>query len=176
MKDEVLVKYAKLYFDRDRNIRGGYLFQSTWIESLLEEIIAYHFCPSDKKKRGQILSMVIPDLNFSSKIRIFLNLIKQYPKLLKQYEHFKDDLDNVRDLRNKFTHSMLDSSVNYLEKKTGKIRYIYYRNGHKQYFEITEQGFNKKINEIANLHEELGEIVKLLSQDESGSSEFIGTF
>jgi hypothetical protein len=160
----------------DTDVRGTYLFKSTWIETLLNQIISYYFCSDDKIKRNQILSILIHDLNFSNKIRVFLNIMKSnYYEINKKHPELKKDLEQVRDWRNKFAHCMLDTTVEYIKKNTGKIRYEFYSDGKKQYLEITENSIHKKISEIENLQFTLLEILQIISKEDSGVTSYIGS-
>ena len=69
MDDEELLKEMRPIIDFDKRARGSFLFQCTWIETELNEVLSYHFCPDDKKRRDQIHAILIHDLNFSNKIR-----------------------------------------------------------------------------------------------------------
>ena len=73
-----LKEHLKFTFYFDEQTRGMYLYQSAEIESLIDQIVAYHYCREDSKKMNSFLSLVLSELNFNSKIKIFLKILENY--------------------------------------------------------------------------------------------------
>lgn len=123
----------------DRHIRGSYILQANWIENLITEGIAQHFCPNDPERKNFMISLVLKEIFFSPKINIYLNLIElEYPKANVKLKEFRKRLEEIRNLRNRLAHAVLDTSDDFLNKKqTDRIRLQYYKDGKKEFQEIT---------------------------------------
>ena len=123
-----------------QEIRGPFLEQAIFIEKLIEDIIAHHFCP-DESRRDLFLSLVIngTDLTFSNKIAIFERLmILCYRHLLEKHEHLVDEIQKIRKFRNRIAHAMLDSSDAFLAHGyDDRIQLVYLEDGRKKQQVIT---------------------------------------
>ena len=78
-------------------------------ESIIEQIIATHFC-SDQAKQLSFMSLIFKDgeITLSTKIRMLRKLLRQcYPDLYGEVSPLIRRLDKTRELRNKFAHSEL---------------------------------------------------------------------
>lgn len=79
----------KLY-ERDYSIRGKYLISASSLDSLIRDIISYHFCPPDQdERRGQFISLVLEQhLQESHSVLSILEKIisMNYSDQLKKYQ------------------------------------------------------------------------------------------
>jgi len=164
----VIIKQMGFVLKFDEKTRGAYLFQAIWIDTLLNQIIACHFCSTDYKKQGMLTGLILNELTFSSKIRYFLRILESYPEIASKHPNIKKKLENVREFRNKVAHSKLDTSGEFLSKKTNYIRLIYFKNGKRAHYNITEQLNKEKTSEIVKLHYALNEILVDLTGGELG--------
>lgn len=135
----------------DRHIRGSYILQTNWIENLITESIAYHFCHNDAERRNLMISLVLKSVNFSSKINMYLNLIElEYPKANVKLKEFGKRLEVIRNLRNRFAHAVIDTSDEFLKKEqTDRIRLEYYKDGKKEFQEITVSEINVMLGDTS---------------------------
>jgi len=169
-----ILKQVEFALKLDEKTRGSYLFQAIWIDTLLKQIIAQHFCPNDYKKQGMLIGTILNDLTLNLKIKHFLRILELYPKIKSKHLKIKKKLENVRELRNKFAHSQLDTSAEFLSKKADYIRLIEYKDGKKNYYNITSQIIQAKNAEIAKLHFELNEIISDMTGGKLGKLVPIG--
>lgn len=163
-KFNTIEEYLTFAFDFDQETRGSYLYQSAEIESLIEQIIAYHYCGDDVKKLNSFLSLVLSEINFNSKIRIFIKLLEKYPEFKRNFNVIKSSLENVRNFRNKLAHSKLDTSYKFIQQRHHKIRLIMHKDEKIQFLEITKKIMEQKYREIATLHIQLNGIGSVVSK------------
>lgn len=163
-----LKEHLQFTFDFDQDTRGSYLYQTAEIESLVEQIIAYHYCSEDLKKMNSFLSLVLSQLNFNSKIKIFLKILEKYIEFKDEYPIIKTSLPNIQSFRNKLAHSRLDTSYEFIQRRQRKIRLISQRDEKIQLLEITEKLVKQKNKEIATLHMKLNKIANKISKGEVG--------
>ena len=140
----------------DMNIRGAYLAQVIPIEELVKDIISYHFCCYEGKRK-QFVSLVLngTDYTFASGVNILEKLLKiGYPDLNQRYPKLINDLDKNRRFRNALVHSMLDTSDEFLAKNyTDRIRLISYdERGQTNYRDITRSEIDERLEDCLDIH------------------------
>ena len=146
-----------------KDIRGSILEQAIWIERLIENIIAWHFCP-EEDKRYQFFSLVIngTDITFSSKIKILKKLLElYYPDLSQKYPKVTKELNKVRDFRNKIAHAMLDNSLEFLAHRyTDRVQLDVYQDGKEKKLVVTIMDRDEKLKECSRIALALDDIQK----------------
>ena len=167
--NEDIISQMKFPIEFDEKTRGQYLFQAIWIDTLLNQIISYYFSPTDQKKQGMLVGLVLNDISFNSKIKYFLKILESYPEMMKKFPKIETKLENIRDFRNKIAHSKLDTSEEFLSKKRNHIRLSYYKNGLLKHYEISESIRKEKISEIVNMHFDLNTILHHISNGKFGN-------
>lgn len=174
--DEIdeIKKTLKFTMNFSEKVTGEYIFQAVWIERILKDIISYHVSNSPKS-RAFLFSIVLKEISFNSKIRIFLELLNEIPEITKNHPNLKKRLDNVREFRNILAHDQLDTSVKFLKTNPNYIRFRHFKNGKVKHYEITDKLYKEKIKEIAELHIELQNIARKISNNEIGNQTPIGT-
>ena len=103
-------KHIEMVFERDRLVRANAIYEATAIEGLVENIIAWHFCPdADKHLLFIGLMFRAAEVPFSRKITILIKVLKHsYPDILQDIPRLEKDLTSVRKFRNKFAHDELN--------------------------------------------------------------------
>jgi hypothetical protein len=96
-------------FEIDRLVRSHIIYEAISLESMVDQIIAWHFCPDETKHLWfQSLLFRVGEVPFSNKIRILKKLLREcYPDIWESVPGLTNKLDDIRDLRNKFAHSEL---------------------------------------------------------------------
>jgi hypothetical protein len=96
-------------FEYDRLIRSHTIYEATAIEGVIENIIAWHFCPEEEKHLSfTALMFVRAEIPFSKKIDILERLLKDhYRDILDDIPGIINDLNSLRRFRNKFAHNEL---------------------------------------------------------------------
>jgi hypothetical protein len=100
----------------DQEARGKIIYAAVRVESVIEQIIAEHFC--DKKDQAMFISLlfIVGQITFSQKLIILKKLFKEYyPDLLTTFPKIFSRLDKLRELRNKLAHSKIGYSFPNLE-------------------------------------------------------------
>jgi hypothetical protein len=149
-------KLAKLN-QFDAIIRGAYFSTVIPIQQLVGDIISYHFCP-DEDKRKQFVSLILNsnrDYTFSYSIDILERiLLLHYADLLQEYPTLINELGKIRNYLNWLAHSMLDTSDEFLAKDlTDTIRLISYgNNGETNYRELTRTEIDERLEDCINVH------------------------
>lgn len=166
---EEIISQMKFSLDFDEKTRGPYLFQAIWIDTILNQIISYYFCPTDPKKQGSMIGLILNEMSFNSKIRHFLKILESYPEMIIKYPKIETKLDNIRDFRNKIAHSKLDTSGEFLSKKKNYIRLSYYKKGKMKYYEINNSIRKQKTKEIVDVHYILNDILNHISDGKLGN-------
>ncbi len=92
--------------------RGIILTNCIGVENFLSQIIAEHETKSiDKETRLQFLSDKFSKKRFIDKIKQFKGIIKDnYPELYELFKKHIDQLDDIRETRNKTSHYFFDYS------------------------------------------------------------------
>jgi hypothetical protein len=109
-------------FEIDRLVRSHIIYEAISIEGIIDQIIAWHFCPDEAKHVWfQSLLFREGEVGFSKKIRILKKLLRDcYPDLFEKVPGLINKLDDIRDLRNKFAHSELVLDENKVREADGK--------------------------------------------------------
>ena len=136
------------------DIRGSILDQAIWIEALIDDIVAWHFCPQEAK-RNLLFSLVLKgtELTFSDKIGILECLLRlEYSELKEQYPGLKDHLDKLRRLRNRLAHAMLDTSDQFLQRNhTDRIQLVYFEDGREKQWVLTISERDQRLREFTQV-------------------------
>lgn len=96
--------------EHNRSTRSEVISIVIQIESHIEQTIAWHFC-SDEKKHAAFISFLFMDgqITFSQKITILKKIMRSfYNDINSQISSIYNQLDKIRELRNKFAHSQLE--------------------------------------------------------------------
>jgi hypothetical protein len=141
-KKKLLQAGMKLTFLYDQNTRTQIIYNAIHLEGLVEEIIAWHFCPNEEKHLWyKSLIFKTGELSFSKKITILKGILQQfYPDIYAATLGLIKRLNDIREMRNDFAHSelvieegkLLENSGKppegiYLRSiKKGKVREIFY--------------------------------------------------
>jgi hypothetical protein len=138
------------------NTRGAYLAQVIHIEELVKDIISYHFCCYEDKRK-QFVSLILngTDYTFASGINILEKLLKiHYPDLCQRYPKLVNDLDKVMRFRNALVHSMLDTSDEFLAKNyADRIRLVSYdERGQTNYRDLTRSEIDERLEDCSDIH------------------------
>jgi hypothetical protein len=158
-RQEKVAKVMKL----DMDIRGSYLVQVIHIEQLVKDIISYHFC-SDENRRKELVSIILngsSDYTFASGIEILQKILDiHYNDLTKRYPKLVNDLHNVRKFRTVLAHSMLDTSDGLLAKNyTDRIRLLSYDEiGQTNQRDITRSEMDERLEDCVDIHFDLMDI------------------
>lgn len=167
--DSELEKNLEKYFKFDQENRGAFLVSATQGESFLDGVIATHFEIDDEEKRSLLLSLIISELSFNYKIRVFSHLMKNYyPEILHKYPNIKNQLEEVIKFRNKMAHRSIDSRTEPVMKYVGKkLSMIFHKDGKIHYELIDKRTFDEKISiaqsvtaSLAHIEEEVENLQK----------------
>lgn len=135
----------------DYNVRGAFILQTVTIDYLISDILSAHFS-NDPDKHNQLYSfLIMPELQFRTKIQVFKKIMKKYyPNLVKRFGDLFKLLEKIRKFRNRVAHAMLDTSEKFLEKRyTDRIRYYYYQDGQKKTQVIKKNEFHNRLAECS---------------------------
>ena len=148
-------KVAKV-IEYDMIIRGAFLAHVIPIEELVKDIISYHFC-SDEEKRKQFISLILNgrDYTLASGIEILEKILDiHYHDLTQRYPKLIDDLNKIIQFRNSLAHSMLDTSDGFLAKNyMDRIRLISYNDrGQTNYRDITRSEIDERLEDCIDIH------------------------
>ncbi len=156
-----LDKQLTQLFQLAQEIRAPFLEQAIFIEKIIEDIIAQHFCP-EENRRALFFSLVIngTDLTFLSKIEILERLLQLcYPDLSGKHPKLIDELQKIRRFRNRIAHAMLDSSDAFLAHKyTDRIQLTYHEDGQTKHQVVTVSERDERLKECSKVVKELVEI------------------
>jgi hypothetical protein len=109
-REELHARELELLWERDRLMRSQVIYEAIDLESAVERIILFHFCP-DAARHDLFISLLFRDgeVSFSQKIKMLRKLLKLcYPKLSAAFAFLPTHLDKLRRLRNDFAHLPLD--------------------------------------------------------------------
>lgn len=153
----------KLY-ERDYSIRGKYLISASSLDSLIREIISYHFCPPGQdERRGQFISLILEQHQEShSSLNILEKIISMnYSDQLKKYPALFEDLRGISDYTLWLSSAILDTSKS-LPGDTeleDVIRLTYYdQSGVLCHMEVSQEQIEEKLSDCSNLHFALEDI------------------
>ncbi len=145
-EDEIFKKRVRLLFEQDRLIRSHAIYEATAIEGMIETIIAWHFCPDEEKHLSfKALMFVSTEVMLRKKIGILEHLLRNYYKdILEDLPNIINDLNSVRNFRNKFAHHELILDEDKVKKDGISLRSIN-RNGKVVEEFISSEDADKKI-------------------------------
>jgi hypothetical protein len=147
----------------DMTIRGSYLAHVIPIEELVKDIISYHFC-SDEDKRKEFISIVLNgsrDYTFASGIEMLKKILNiHYSDVVTRYPKVIDDLDKIRRFRNLLVHSVLDTSDEFVTKNyDDRIRLLVYDDrGKTNPRDITRDEIDERLEDCLSVHFNLVDI------------------
>jgi hypothetical protein len=150
--------------ERDASIRGRYLISSSSLDSLIRDIISYHFCPpSQDEKRGQFISLILE--RHLIKSHIISDILEKivalnYPDQLEKYPALFKDLRSVSDYTLWISSAKLDTShAPDFAGQEDVIRLSYYdQNGELRHKEVSQEQIEERISDCSNLHFALEDI------------------
>ena len=150
--------------ERDASIRGRYLISASSLDSLIRDIISYHFCPPGQdEKRGQFISLILEQhIQKSQSISDILEKIVtlNYSDQLRKYPGLFNDLRGISDYTLWLSNAKLDTShVPELTDQNGVIRLSYYdQNGEMCHKDVSLEQIEERISDCSNLHFALEDI------------------
>lgn len=149
--------------ERDASIRGRYIIIASSLDSLIRDIISYHFCPPGQdEKRGQFISLILQHIQKSQYVSDILEKIVtlNYPDQLKKYPALFKDLRSISDYTLWLSGAKLDTS--HTPNSTDQmdiIRLSYYdQNGELCYKNVSLEQIEERISDCSNLQFALEDI------------------
>jgi hypothetical protein len=142
-------------FAYDRLFRSQLLYHAIALEGVVDEIIAWHFCP-DPAKHGLFFASLFREgeIGFAKKIRILRRLFRaSYPDLDEPFRFLLKRLEILRELRNKFAHSRLvlpDEAPPAEEADGVRLRYLK-ANGEEAEELVARSAVDQQVKEHANI-------------------------
>ena len=161
------------YIEQSTILRGQVLVNCTEVESIIGDIIGFHFFPKKDKERSKRVSLTALLINesrlpFRTKITLFTKILKLYhSKLFQSYPKLEENLDEVRELRNVIAHSRLDVGFKFVKKAKDQFRFDHYKNGKKESKIITREQFRNYIKLSSSLVISLIDIEKQIVDSKS---------
>lgn len=151
--------------ERDFSIRGKYLISVSSLNSLIRDIISYHFCPPGQdERRGQFISLILEQLlqESHSILGILEKIISiNYPDQLRKYPALFDDLRGISDYTLWLSNAILDTSQSLpdnTELEDG-IRLTYYdQKGVLCHRDVSQEQIEERLSDCSNLHFALEDI------------------
>lgn len=150
--------------ERDASIRGRYLIIASSLDSLIRDIISYHFCPPGQdEKRGQFISLILEQ--HLLKPHIISDVLEKivtlnYSDQLKKYPALFKDLRDVSDYTLWIASAKLDTT--HASDFTGQEEFIklsyYDQNGERRHKDVSLEQIEEKISDCSNLHFALEDI------------------
>jgi len=175
-KGNELDKQLEQLFQLAQHIRAPFLEQAIFIEKLIEDIIAKHFCP-EEERRTLFFSLVIngTELTFSSKIDILDRLLQLcYPIVVKSYPQLINEIQKIRRFRNRVAHALLDTSETFLSHNyNDRIQLIYYEDGQTKQQVVMTTEIEERLRECTKVVKVLVEIQEKITKRESSSETLV---
>ena len=150
--------------ERDASIRGRYLISTSSLDSLIRDIISFHFCPpSQDDKRRQFISLILQQ--HIQKSQSILDILEKivtlnYSDQLKKYPALFKDLRGIAEYTLWLSGAKLDTS--YASNSTDQIdiiRLSYYdQNGEMCYKNVSLEHIEERISDCSNLQFALEDI------------------
>lgn len=151
--------------ERDFSIRGKYLISVSSLDSLIRDIISYHFCPPGQdERRGQFISLILEQhLQESHSVLSILEKIisMNYSDQLKKYPALFEDLWGISDYTLWLSSAILDTSKSLPDdtEQVDGINLTYYdQNGVLCHKEVSQEQIEEKLSDCSNLHFALEDI------------------
>lgn len=151
--------------ERDSSIRGKYLINASSLDSLIRDIISYHFCPPDRnERRGEFISLIL-EQNMHEP-RSILGILEKiismnYPDQLSKYPRLFEDLREISDYNMWLSRATLDTSQSLPEDTDlgDVIRLTYYdQKGVLCHKDVTQEQLEEKLSDCYNVHFALEDI------------------
>lgn len=151
--------------ERDFSIRGKYLISVSSLNSLIRDIISYHFCPPGQdERRGQFISLILEQLlqESHSILGILEKIISiNYPDQLRKYPALFEDLRGVSDYTLWLSNAMLDTSQSLPDNAELEdvVRLTYYdQKGGLCHRDVSQEQIEERLSDCSNLHFALEDI------------------
>ena len=164
------IKRLSVVVNNDRDVRGGFLIQTSTADHIIADILTAHFTNSIEKHNQLYSYVIMPELNFKKKIEILKKVLKKYYDDLFNEDLFKS-LKKIREFRNRIAHAMIDNSIKFLEGDyQNRLSFVYYQDGIKKRQIITKKEFQDRTDNCSNVLNELQTIQsKILKIQSSGT-------
>lgn len=150
--------------EHDASIRGKYLVSALSLNSLIRDIISYHFCPPGQDdRRGQFISLILEQhLQESRIISEILEkiLTLNYSDQLKKYPRLFKDLQLISDYTLWLSNAVLNTAhePNFTDHED-LVRFSYYdQKGELRHKDVTSEEIEERISDCHNLHFALEDI------------------
>ncbi len=93
----------------DRHVRSQVMYNAIYLDNLIGQTIAWHFCPNEEKHLWfKSLIFQRGEISFSKKIIILRDILEQfYPDIYAETKGVIKRLDEIREIRNHFAHAEL---------------------------------------------------------------------
>lgn len=151
--------------ERDFSIRGKYLISVSSLNSLIRDIISYHFCPPGQdERRGQFISLILEQLlqESHSILGILEKIISiNYPDQLRKYPALFEDLRGISDYTLWLSNAILDTSQSLPENTELEdvVRLTYYdQKGGLCHRDVSQEQIEERLSDCSNLHFALEDI------------------
>jgi hypothetical protein len=151
--------------ERDFSIRGKYLISISSLNSLIRDIISYHFCPPGQdERRGQFISLILEQLlqESHSILGILEKIISiNYPDQLRKYPALFEDLRGISDYTLWLSNAILDTSQSLPDNTELEdvVRLTYYdQNGGLCHRDVSQEQIEERLSDCSNLHFALEDI------------------
>jgi len=151
--------------ERDFSIRGKYLISASSLDSLIRDIISYHFCPPGQdERRGQFISLVLEQhlRDSQSVLSILEDIISMnYSDQLKKYPALFKDLRGLSDYTLWLSSAILDTSQSLPDNTELEdvIRLTYYdQKGVLCHRDVSLEQIEERLSDCSNLHFALEDI------------------
>ena len=171
MTDVERDKQRNRLYEHASEIRGEFIDKALWMESMLEDIIACEFFPNetDMPRRIVLVFFVlnVQNLTFATKINILESLLKNFHSgVIKKHPDLFTKLNRIRGLRNLFSHSSLDDTKEFLDKKyEDRIQFFIFKNGERKTRVITGKDATMYANDCLDIITELIKVREEVIQD-----------
>jgi hypothetical protein len=151
--------------ERDFSIRGKYLISVSSLNSLIRDIISYHFCPPGQdERRGQFISLILEQLlqESHSILGILEKIISiNYPDQLRKYPALFEDLRGISDYTLWLSNAILDTSQSLPDNTELEdvVRLTYYdQMGGLCHRDVSQEQIEERLSDCSNLHFALEDI------------------
>lgn len=151
--------------ERDFSIRGKYLISVSSLNSLIRDIISYHFCPPGQdERRGQFISLILEQIlqESHSILGILEKIISiNYPDQLIKYPSLFEDLRGTSDYTLWLSNAILDTSQSLPDNTELEdvVRLTHYdQKGVICHWDVSQEQIEERLSDCSNLHFALEDI------------------
>jgi len=156
--EERLSEFYKTAFD----LRGYFLDQVIWVETIMSDLLATYFCGPYKEGnvRRQLLLMSLFNtgrFSFDDKINLFEEMLEyeNYPKK-QSASKLIHKLRVMHDFRNKLSYNLVKASLSVSRRsKSGVIELEYEGKAGRKTERWTQKQIHDKLEEVQNVMEEM---------------------